>query len=116
MIKVTQEMVDYCKGVGEGKIKPDFQYHGLCANFGFTFEAPPFILDIVIDFSKFPDFNGGSFKHPVKGGSDAYYLAKKQGNLWDYRTTHGKSRKAFCLFCADELEKLINGECHETNI
>ena len=126
-MKITQEMIDYCRGLGEGTLDPmkhcsikrkkDDSYEtkvivGLCQPFKEKFMYDNAIPDLsdLIDFRKFLHFSG-SIYFPVsvetfKISGDLYsywYLERK--NFWDPDTEYGRNRMEFSRWCADELER-----------
>lgn len=110
--KITQEMVDYCRNMGNRKIKPRRKAFGLCTEFKEEFENQGVMTNLGhhIDFTKYPNFSGNPH-YPIKSFNNRYAPITKHKltkNLWDKRTKYGKERYKFCLWCADELERLMN--------
>lgn len=105
-MKITQKMVDYCRDMGDGVIKPANTYVGLCENFCKIFNKN---LEKILNFTKYPNFSG-NYVYPIKSFNPAcnpetkYHSIK---NKWDKRTKYTKERYKFCLWCADELERLM---------
>lgn len=133
-IKVTQEMVDWCRGLGNGSLDPNKHCCvdgsncgsavGLCEPFedeflsklegfeksGLNVNKTEWNLRHIIDFSSWGEFSG-DFNYPICGldGNTAeceYDLILESGGYWA-DTPYGNNRRAFALWCADELEKLL---------
>ena len=103
-MKVTQRMLDYCRNLGNGVIEPSYLGAGLCTNFHILFNN---WVEKYIDFSDYPNFSG-DIEYPLKSRNKTkapheYYGAHE--NLWVHK--RGEERRKFCLWCADELEKML---------
>lgn len=135
-IKVTQEMVDWCRGLGDGSLDPNKECNllfenkfsfgiGLCAPFQALFllttdnlfdnpitnKYKPTLSDL-INFSKFPKYSG-YHAFPVTASdidnAGSHYnkcFRTYLGGFWD-NDEYGNNRREFALWCADELEKLL---------
>jgi len=102
-MKITQEMIDYCRNLGKSKIEPERMELGLCFAFMSKFDME---LSNFINFSKY--YKGCNPVYPVVGGRLKYFLSASLANeMWSNKTKYGKDRRKFCLWCADELEALI---------
>lgn len=111
-IEIKQYMADYCRQLGNNEIEPRIITNGLCFNFKVEFDEH---LEHLIDFAKYPNFSGHE-GYPIKSFNDERGPYEKfiswPTNKWDRRTNYGKERYKFCLWCADELERLMNKQEH----
>ena len=102
IMKITQEMVDYCRSVGNGKKEIKGEY-GFCRYFYDVFDIS---LTFLIEFSLYPSFSGYKaypVPHPM-GAKEAYeQLVLRQDAAWMGK--YGDERRKFCRWCADELER-----------
>jgi len=107
-MKITNEtkleMIKYLRGLASGKIKPRILAIGLCNNFHFKFNVNIMAL---VKFKNFPEYSGDEV-YPIKSPNkeiialDYYELVE---NAWIGR--YGNSRKRFCAWCADEIERTL---------
>lgn len=104
-VKITKEMVDYVRGLGNGTIKPEFLDDGLCGNFYMKFKAH---LHRVFDYygccDAWPKFSG-NYNYPVPYSIEPC-TAYLTSCLWS--DDYGKLRREFCLHVADFMEGLLN--------
>ena len=104
-LRLRKQMVIYLRGLANGSIKPENPYIGICNNFSHVFQNP---FHKFIDVENYPEYSGiGTY--PIKSLNikyDAREYYKKIDNLW--RGKYGKSRRHFCAWCADEIEKSMN--------
>lgn len=101
--KITQEMIDYCRGLGNGEIEPEYEERGLCGNFVIEFSHS--LGDLNINFLNYPERSGlrlYPIKHPEMAADFAFSSIRK---LWDPTTEYGRNRLHFCRWVADELER-----------
>lgn len=109
---ITQEMVEYCRQLGTGEIKPKRKAFGLCDNFNpyFNIIHRKSTLEYMIDFTQYPNFSGIT-AYPIKSfstTSNPFNMYLVTNDKWNRYTKYGRERYKFCLWCADELERLMN--------
>lgn len=112
-----QKAVDHLSKLATGEDDPYFIQFGSCMS---VYRTCYIDLEVVVDFSKYPDFSGISgfplpSPDPETDPQIYYFRGCDNGTLWDISHPQGKERRAFCGWCAGQIsiriKKLKEKDC-----
>lgn len=101
-----QEIVDYLRGLGLGKVKPDSTKGGICKNLSSNFS---YMFDkLICTLAKSWEKHSGREWFPIavhgENPCDTFDEAFKKNTMWEGQ--YGDDRRELCLFIADKLETM----------
>lgn len=101
-----KEAAEHCRRLGLKEIDPSIRMVGLCHEISLKYLIH---LSNEIDFSLYPNFSGDLI-YPIKSpcGTDPGEFYNNCRDAW--QGLYGDERRKFCLWAADELEKIANAE------